>query len=89
MFRYRAAEVPRDDLPGAPLDGDDTSVLTEEDRAAGANASSQNDEDTCFWQKVLGPTCVGGQLRERWCYICCSGGVCETVSCEWRVVGAC
>ena len=45
--------------------------------------------DNCFWQKQFGPSCVGGQLREYWCFKCCAGGVCETLWCEWRVVGSC
>jgi hypothetical protein len=45
--------------------------------------------DNCFWTKVAGPTCSGGKLREYWCLRCCGGGVCETIYCEWRVVGSC
>jgi hypothetical protein len=45
--------------------------------------------ENCYWHKVLGPTCNGGQKLEQWCYRCCAGGYCWTEWCEWRVVGSC
>ncbi len=89
-------DISRDDLPGTPLAERDTTNLTDVDHAvagAAANAAAARrgatDEDNCFWEKTAGPNCVGGQLREYWCFICCSGLHCETVSCEWRIVGVC
>lgn len=85
-------EIPRDMLPGTPLADQDTTELTDADRAAADAAAAQRSadvEENCFWQKTQGPICVLEQLRERWCYICCEGLMCETVYCEWRVVGTC
>lgn len=44
----------------------------------------------CYWLKVAGPFCNGsGQLIEQWCFRCCGGLMCETMYCEYRVVGSC
>ena len=43
----------------------------------------------CYWLKVAGPYCSGGQVIERWCFRCCGGLSCETLYCENRVVGSC
>jgi len=45
--------------------------------------------DTYHWEKVSGPTCIDGQLRETWCYIECAGGSCQTLWCEDRNAGPC
>ena len=44
--------------------------------------------EICFWQYQYS-ICQGGQLKERWCYVCCAGIDCETFTCEWRPGGAC
>lgn len=85
-------EVPRDALPGTPLADQDPTALTDDDRAAGRAAAAQRsaaDEENCFWQRTVASLCVNGQLLDRWCYICCQGLDCETVSCEWRIIGTC
>lgn len=84
-------EIPLDKLPGTSLPDQDTSEITDADRAAASAAAAQRSaelEDNCFWE-MTGQVCITNQLRQRWCYICCSGGICETVYCEWRLVGTC
>ena len=44
--------------------------------------------EICFWQYQYA-ICQGGQVQERWCYICCAGIDCETLVCEWRPAGSC
>ena len=45
--------------------------------------------ENCYWRKTLGPTCSGGDVVEKRCYVCCAGTSCWTEWCEWRVVGSC
>jgi hypothetical protein len=58
--------------------------------ALGAPASAEPAVvlDVCFWRKQSS-YCKGGQLQEYWCYICCAGLDCETITCEWRSGGSC
>ena len=43
----------------------------------------------CYWRKVYGPSCNGGQKLEQWSYTCCAGTTCWVEWYEWRVVGSC
>lgn len=61
--------------------------------AVTASRKTQKSDDAsalevCFWQYQYS-ICQGGELWERWCYVCCYGIDCETLVCEWRLAGAC
>lgn len=61
--------------------------------AAPASAATQETPTTsreqCSWRRVQGPLCSGGRTKEYWCERCCDPTGCQTVRCEWRVVGSC
>lgn len=43
--------------------------------------------DNCYME-VQKTTWIDDQLWEYRCEICCAGGVCETVGCQWEPAGA-
>lgn len=46
-------------------------------------------QEECFWQREDGPYCINGEVREYWCYYCCSGGACIVQTCAWYTTGSC
>jgi hypothetical protein len=54
-----------------------------------AKSSKPAEAETCFWKRMSGPVCSGGQLVEYWCFRCCAGTQCWNEWCETRFVGTC
>lgn len=55
-----------------------------------AEAGDVTTQDYCYWKKLQGPLCSGGQMKEYWCEYCNDPGTGSNVTrCEWRIVGRC
>ncbi len=55
----------------------------------GVKFSDATTDDYCHWRRIQGPICSGHQVYEYRCEYCCTGFVCEQVTCAWFVTGSC
>lgn len=57
--------------------------------SARPHAATATAQEQCSWRRVQGPLCSGGSQKEYWCERCCDPYGCQTIRCEWRIVGSC
>jgi hypothetical protein len=56
---------------------------------AGRKLGEATTLDFCYWKRIQGPICSGHQIYEYKCEYCCTGNVCEEVTCAWFITGTC